>query len=424
METDDRGSAERPEWHSATGAWLTNRLRGIDADAYASPQRMSPQDVQSLERVAKRGSSNIYFNAALENRFIIEQRINNRLPRLVICAMAVLFYGTAPLWVGWLFNLPAETEALASRFCLWLIAPFHVIAGVAQLLWVSAEFAEGLLLVGFCMQTIFIEFIRVHAATQGVHLGPMLTASTPICAFSMVNLSLRRRVILLIMFFTTLLVSYMMYKNPQALLSNGEWIGAALVVTLSMNGSIFFQVSVRRGWAANNLLEVSAAQDVLTGLPNRYAFLSHVETYLRSAQRYDKICMLALVDLDHFKKINDHYGHEYGDGVLMEIGLCLEQFSRRAGDIVARIGGEEFAIFLYDCPWDGAKRRLDDLTDAICDLGIDHEDNDGRIVTASIGAVMMSPNASLSAAYQEADKRLYKAKEMGRNRIVFTSHIV
>ena len=424
METKDRDSKAAPTWQAATSQWLINNLSSADTDTHEAPQRMSQDDIGSLEQVAKKGSPNIYFNKALEDRFRFEQRQANRSPRIAICAIAVVLYGLAPLWASWALNLPDATGMLASKLSLWVIVPFHIIAGLAQYFWVATELAEVLLLIGFCMQIVCIELLRVHASIAGVHLGPMLIASTPISAFSMISLSLSRRTILFLVFIATLFSSYAFFNDGLFQLSNGELFGAVLIVVMSLVGTMFFQVSVRRGWAANNLLEVSAGQDILTGLPNRFAFLGHVETYLRSAQRYDKLCMLALIDLDHFKKINDHYGHVYGDGVLLEVGLCLDQFSRRAGDFVARVGGEEFAVFLYDCTLEGAKRRLNDLTDSICDLGIDHDANPGGIVTASVGAVMMSPTASLSTAYAAADKHLYRAKGLGRNRVVFGTQVV
>ncbi len=424
----DQDQAELPSWQFATGQWLVDRMRleNAEADAGASQPaiRLSAEDVQALERVAKGGSRHIYFTPALETQFREEQRASNLLPRVLICAIAVICYGSAPLWAGWVFGLPPASEKLAAVLCLSVVAPVHLLAGAAQYRWVTSEAAEFFLLVAFSIQLAFLELIRVHASTLGLHLGPMLTASTVVSIYSMINLSLPKRSGLLVAYFAILFSSYLMSADPRTHLGVGEWLGAVLLVSLSLVGSMFFRISVRRGWAANRLLEVSATQDILTGLPNRLAFLNHLQTYLASARRYDKICLMALVDLDHFKKINDRYGHEYGDGVLMEVGLCLSQFSRRAGDIVARFGGEEFAIFLYDCKLEGAKSRLNDLLDSVCDLGIDHEDNHGGIVTVSVGAAMLSPTATMSQAYQAADKHLYEAKSSGRNRIVFDPHIV
>jgi diguanylate cyclase (GGDEF)-like protein len=424
MKMDEHNSRDGSSWQSATGRWLAEQLNRADENIEASPRWISPDDVRAFERVAETGSRNVYFNAESESRFRIEQRQDNRIPRIVICAMAVIFYGTAPFWVHWVFDLPEATRELAARLCWWLIVPVHVLAGLAQVYRVTTELAEALLLLGLCLQIVLVELLRIHASRFGLHMGPILTACTPVSAFAMISLSLRRRLILFVTFIVTLLVSYLVSSDAQAGLSNPEWLGAVLIVTLSLVGSTFSKVSVRRGWAENNLLAVSAARDALTDLPNRSAFFNHAEAYLRIARRYDKTCLLALVDLDHFKKLNDHYGHSYGDDVLMRVGASLKQFSRRAGDIVARVGGEEFAVFLYDSTLEGARGRLHDLTDSICDLGIDHDENAGGIVTASVGAVMMSSTASLAVAYAAADKNLYTAKKLGRNRVILESHAI
>jgi len=424
MKTDEPHYREASSWRSAAKRWLSGRLNRASEVIDDSPRWISPEDVQSFERVVETGSRNIYFNAESESRFRLEQRQDNRIPRIVICAMAVIFYGSAPFWAHWVFDLPETTSELASKLCWGLIVPIHLLAAMAQIYRVTTELAEALLLLGLCLQIVLIELLRIHASRFGLHMGPILTVCTPVSAFAMISLSLRRRLILFITFLVTLLASYLISSDSRTGLSSPEWFGAILVVTLSLVGSTFSKVSVRRGWAANNLLAVSAAQDALTGLPNRAAFFDHAEAYTRIAKRYGKTCMLALVDLDHFKKLNDHYGHSYGDDVLMRVGASLKQFSRRAGDIVARVGGEEFAVFLYDSTVEGARGRLHDLTDSICDLGIDHDENSGGIVTASVGAVMMSSIADLSVAYAEADKSLYTAKRLGRNRIVFESQMI
>ena len=418
---DDKVEADDiPAWQLSTGQWFADRLNSTPQQESRIPQqRIKPSELKALEQVAKRGSRFIYFSRTLEWRFRTEQRQGNRTPRIVLCLLAVLMYGSAPLWAEWVFRLPPEIMTLTTLLSLGFLAPLHLIAGIAQYRWIESELAEALLLFGFCAQIAVLELLRIYASRYGLHLGPMLTVATPISVYAMVSLPLSKRLILFWVYLGILAAGYLLFPDPVTHLSNGEWLGAVLIAMLSLTGSIFFQISVRRGWAANNLLEVSATQDVMTGLPNRLAFVNHLEAHIRNAQRYNKICMLALVDLDHFKKINDRYGHDYGDGVLMEVGLCLQQFARRPGDLAARVGGEEFAVFLYDCNWQGARSRLDDIIDHICDLGIDHEDNVGGIVTASLGAVAFSGDTTLAQAYQAADKLLYQSKAEGRNRVSF-----
>ena len=126
---------------------------------------------------------------------------------------------------------------------------------------------------------------------------------------------------------------------------------------------------------------------------------------------------VAVIDLDYFKRINDRYGHQHGDGVLREAALTIEPFARRPGDIAARIGGEEFVLFLYDCGPEGAVERLERLRAAIESLGLENEDSPHGVVTASIGAVCVTELEPVSATYEKADQALYQAKRAGRNRL-------
>lgn len=406
-------------WRANTARWFADWMDPAQDQAGNRSGDYQPWERVSLERVATQRSPHIFFSESLEHRFRLDQRRENKLPRLVLCLMAALLYGSVPFWAQSFFDLPASTATLASTLSLLVLVPISLLAGYAQYHHVEKNAAEILLIVAFCSQIAAIEMLRLDASVHGMHLGPAMTSSTLICSFSMIALSFYRRLALFGFFVATVVSGQIIYQHPDARLSHVELFEAILLVLLSLIGSVFFRISARRAWAANNLLQVSATQDVLTGLANRRAFTSHVELHLRSATRASKICAFILLDLDQFKKVNDRYGHDYGDGVLMEIGVCLQQFSRRAGDLAARIGGEEFAIFLYDCNLQGLKKRLEEIVDAVCDLGIDHEDNQGGIVTISLGAVAVSGEMSLSRIYQHADKLLYQAKVQGRNRLVF-----
>lgn len=159
-------------------------------------------------------------------------------------------------------------------------------------------------------------------------------------------------------------------------------------------------------------LEILSQTDDLTGLLNRRAFVIKANELMRQAKRYNDRYSFIMLDIDHFKHINDQYGHTMGDKVIQH---CAERLTTncRAHDIVARIGGEEFAIFMLNRPEDSAERFAEKLltlfnSEPILTLN----------VTVSIGAVT-SDNASYEALYQAADNMLYQAKKRGRNRVCY-----
>jgi len=155
----------------------------------------------------------------------------------------------------------------------------------------------------------------------------------------------------------------------------------------------------------------AANSDYLTGLPNRRHFFYSVE---HDSQSTPATQTIALVDLDHFKKINDTYGHDAGDKVLKDIARMLA--SRFADVFVSRFGGEEFCVYLPNIEPAVAVKRLDEFRLAISNKTIKFKQNSLK-VTASIGATTQG-KSNLGAMLAKADVLLYQAKTEGRNLVV------
>lgn len=153
--------------------------------------------------------------------------------------------------------------------------------------------------------------------------------------------------------------------------------------------------------------------DALTGVANRAAFDERLrEEIARSARSATPVCVLYW-DIDHFKSINDQFGHATGDRVLREVANCL--VSRiRTSDFIARMGGEEFVTLLINTSISGALKVADDLRVAVAGLRM-HFRGTPVTVTVSCGVTEISGNDSAEAAIERADKALYKAKDAGRN---------
>ena len=132
---------------------------------------------------------------------------------------------------------------------------------------------------------------------------------------------------------------------------------------------------------------------------------------------------LAIIDLDHFKLVNDTYGHQAGDECLKAVGKVLKEFSNRPGDICARYGGEEFALVYGGTSLDQAKILVSDLLNHIRSLNIPNEKSATlSTLTVSIGLTTMYPSKenNESDLIKKSDKLLYAAKENGRNQLSFS----
>jgi diguanylate cyclase (GGDEF)-like protein len=164
-------------------------------------------------------------------------------------------------------------------------------------------------------------------------------------------------------------------------------------------------------------LEHLAREDTLTGLSNRRHFDERLQEEWQRALRYGHLLSVLMCDIDHFKKINDVYGHAYGDAVLKEVGQALLQGSR-SSDVVARYGGEEFVVLLCEAGLEQAVVAAERLRAAVKALAFEHPSGSFR-VSMSIGAASSvdgKPDDPVKLL-AEADEALYAAKGLGRDRI-------
>ena len=159
-----------------------------------------------------------------------------------------------------------------------------------------------------------------------------------------------------------------------------------------------------------------ASTDPLTGLMNRRSFTRLLSSEIERSRRYGHALSLALIDVDHFKHVNDGRGHAAGDAVLAALGTMLSKRVLRGSDLAARWGGEEFVVAYLSTNGEGAAIAAERLRAEIEALVIDFEGS--RIpVTASIGLTSFLQNESLAELVDRADRAMYRSKSSGRNRV-------
>ncbi len=220
----------------------------------------------------------------------------------------------------------------------------------------------------------------------------------------------------------------------RALTSNGGYVWIRDVVHVVRNGQgevealvgFMFDISERKKTeealiSLQKELEALSYKDCLTGVPNRRMFDSILEVEWERARRNNQPLSVIMIDIDFFKQYNDHYGHIQGDSCLKRVGQALNSAATRARDFLGRYGGEEFVLVLPETDEASACKVAERCQQLVLKEQIVHEKSSaGRIVTISLGVGTIIPahGDDPTEFVAEVDRRLYQAKQGGRNRIV------
>jgi diguanylate cyclase (GGDEF)-like protein len=176
---------------------------------------------------------------------------------------------------------------------------------------------------------------------------------------------------------------------------------------------------LRTNFVETRLLSDVAERDGLTGLYNRRMFDTLARRLWQQAQRDQQALQVVLVDIDHFKRFNDLYGHQAGDDCIRRVATVIAAAARRPFDFCARYGGEEFALVLYGPSGEEPEALAERIRRDIMACAIPHEGSTAAgVITASVGSAIVDAGAkrSLAGLIQKADEALYRAKQLGRNR--------
>ena len=202
----------------------------------------------------------------------------------------------------------------------------------------------------------------------------------------------------------------------EALLSDSRDAGASLAVLAQRLQAATSELESLR--AELDLAKVQATMDSLTGVTNRRGFDESIEKMLREHAEGEAGPSVVLIDLDHFKQINDQYGHVFGDTVLKSVALAIRSCVK-GRDLVARYGGEEFVVLLPGTALAGAVALAEQIRTTIAAARIRRGSQQERVgtITVSLGVAAWTPGESLESLIDRADKALYRSKREGRNRV-------
>lgn len=199
------------------------------------------------------------------------------------------------------------------------------------------------------------------------------------------------------------------------------WLETHASPLCDVNGQVIGQISITRDVTERRVLqqalEHQAQIDYLTELPNRRRFMELAEQELARSLRYHKALSIFMVDIDHFKRVNDTHGHKTGDVVLQKMSALMQE-SLREIDMIGRLGGEEFAVLLPETALDEARDVAERLRARVAEEEFVLEEGMPLRVTISVGvATMKQKNLNIDMLLSVADEALYKAKHAGRNQV-------
>jgi len=379
---------------------------------------LTPQEAQQVADIVAGRVRWSRFPERLEEDFQAFNRASSRNARIILAATTLVSFASAAVWAPFLLgSLPSHSGTVLALELL-VITPLFAL--VLWRLWRHSDrdSSEWIMLCAYVVEILVIETMRHHSDRAGFPIDPSIGVLVPIAVILMARLRFSRMLLLLGAFAVITVSQAWIWSEAPNPFAASSWIIKWMLPGLVVLASVSNQLALRRQWAAALLLRVMAHRDPLTGLPNRRALEKHYENTARMLARGGSRTgrmLLAVIDLDHFKKVNDLHGHEYGDGVLIEIAVALSGFARRPLDIVARMGGEEFALLLHDCDAGAGHERLRSLLETISGLQIENQGAALGIITVSMGAAVVPPDTRLSDAYRAADEALYRVKETGRN---------
>jgi diguanylate cyclase (GGDEF)-like protein/PAS domain S-box-containing protein len=198
------------------------------------------------------------------------------------------------------------------------------------------------------------------------------------------------------------------------------WIDTNIVPLRDAHGRVTHFATIGRDLTATKQLQqelrLMASTDPLTGLLNRRRFLEQAETEFLRSQRYQHELAAVMLDIDHFKTINDTHGHFVGDQVLIAMSRAAENLLRGT-DILGRWGGEEFVILMPETPLAGAAILAERLREVLARLAVDTTAGTLHFTVSAGVAARDATDADITDILQRADSALYAAKQHGRNRI-------
>lgn len=376
-----------------------------------------------LQRIRRNRQLHARWSAELEAAYRDSRRRHHRIPRSLLFTIHGLLVGMAP-WYGqqiFLFD-PHDMPVLAIAL--------HLVGALAlSAAWLTYRHTDSRLAKvtqAIAVHVLGLGAVALHYLATQHHLEfpPLMVCVvvTSILAFGGYS---RQRMVIggTVCFALSVLVEINL--EPQHL-ANVRSFGLVLMGITAVMAVIALDIIARSAWIDHRYAALLGSIDPLTGLGTRANFNQQIGQRFQQACRYGHRIAILLLDIDHFKPLNDGHGHLFGDEVLRAVGtLISRKFALRPGDLKIRFGGEEMLILWYDIDAAHVQALTQTLLDDLRQLVL-HEPQQQRPVriTASAGVCYLIPDTTSEplAVLRRTDELLYQAKSQGRDRAVIRAY--
>lgn len=386
-----------------------------------SNDRFSYDDLRSLEQGFERSLRHLRFDTGTEGLYRDWNRARFRASRGGLFAVLAGLFFLAPLYLSALFDLSEGLHELFATLDVLVVGPVLLCAAIAT--WTNRVQTLTQAIQTAAILAMLSVTLLAHVAT--VHGDPSL--SKQLLAFELIATAYFGG-----FSWTRIVGASALFLSLQVLVDlqvGGHWpqwpstlFAAVCAGAISVLGAYNQERIARVSWIRRKMTEVLLRTDVLTGLTSRFEFDRTFARILRQGRRDQKLVGVLLLDVDHFKRINDTQGHLVGDQVLGEVGRAVRRAAgRRALDLQARFGGEEMVVVWYDAELDQLPRMAERVLDAVREIQLQCAQTRDRLpVTVSGGLTWMIPGerSAPEAVLRHADELMYRAKHGGRNRMV------
>ncbi len=326
------------------------------------------------------------------------------------------------LLVLWLLVLVLVTAARAATMVLFRRTPKQARGTRAWAGWFTAGCCAAGLAWAAAALWLFAPTSFMHQVLLAFALGGMVAGAVPLLAFTERNYACFALPIIVAISARNLALGdhTHLFMGLMMLIYGFTMLLSARQMAGFFGRSVRLQLKLKAAIKSERALTRMLRLDALTGVASRRNFDEMLDREWRRAQREGGSLSLIIADVDHFKAFNDRYGHVAGDKCLHAVAQAMQGALRRPGDLVARIGGEEFAVLLPATPTGGAAMLAEQMRRAVSELDLTREVPDlSGPVTISLGVANSEAAAigSPQELHRAADQSLYNAKHGGRNRV-------
>lgn len=378
-------------------------------------------DLHRIERELARRRLRSDFEPDVEREYVLAVRQQRADMRTAMFVVLALVYALNPFVQPWLFGIPPQVGELLFWLQVAVVLPMALAAvAVSSALTINHLLARAVQQ-GTVLAACLVELLQRHFALTTGYDYPaetfmlVILIATSFGGFGPLRISLG------VVVLTTLAVWQELHYGLDPASGRGQVFVLLALALIAVFGSYATGRINRRAWLHRTHADLLSRTDALTGLPNRLNFNRLLVRTVSQARRERVPVGVLMLDVDHFKGVNDRYGHLFGDEVLRRIGrILLDDIARRPLDTKARFGGEEMVLVWYDITPEFLREQAEALLVAVRTLHLRAPDGSRPQVSASLGVTWQVPDDHTDPEdlLRHADALMYQAKSRGRDQLV------